>query len=248
VQRLAREAGYVAMVSLPLIASGAPLATLDLYSDRGGDWLGDGRPALMDFIRFAAGAIEISLARDEQRARMEALDGLVTALRYEAHEYASRLHVLSSLLCLEDTDAARRFVDELTALHHTGPVADLSRIANPVVAGMLAGHMSAARAKAATLVFDERSRLDALPVGLSDAGAVTLFANLLDNALDAAAEMSGLRRRVEVALEQHRDGITVEVRDWGRGLHDAAPSSRPARPPATGTSASRAAARRSWST
>jgi len=167
--------------------------------------------------------IEIEHARDEQHARIQALDGLVTALRYEAHEYANRLHVLSTLLWMEDIDAARNFVSELTALHHTGPVADLSKIANPVVAGVLASTMSAAKARAVTLVLDERSRLDALPAGLSDAAAVTLFANLLDNAIDAATEMTGVRRRVKVAIEQRHEGVVVEVRDWGRGLKDAAP-------------------------
>jgi two-component system CitB family sensor kinase len=51
--------------------------------------------------------------------QLDAVGALSTALRAQRHEFANRLHTITGLLALGDTDEARRYVAELT---ETGPL------------------------------------------------------------------------------------------------------------------------------
>jgi two-component system CitB family sensor kinase len=203
------------MMSVPLATGGKTLGALDLY------W-SEPRPnevpvaTLVACGRLAAARLHALAERDDACRRLASASELTTVLKQDAHEYANRMQVISALLSLGEEDAARGFLSELLRHHHSGVVADVSQIGNPVVAGTLIAAKRAARQRGVELRFEPETYLRHLPAGVNDVDVVTLLSNLVDNAVDAAA--AGFRREVTVGVEEDRAGVVIRVRDWGPGL------------------------------
>jgi len=113
-------------------------------------------------------------------------------------------------------DAARLISDSATA---SQALADtVSDSADPIVAALLLGKVSEAAERGVDLTVD----LDGdavLPLAPSD--AVSLAGNLVDNAIDAAAEGSE-PRSVAVRLRRVAGSTVLEVADSGRAFGSAA--------------------------
>jgi signal transduction histidine kinase len=215
------RAGFRALLSVPLatVQADAPVGALNLYRRDVHDWTPEEIALAEGFARHAAAALALAVAGEERDRELEALRRLSGALRRESHEYANRLHALSGLLELEDTRRARSFVSELVALHHESVVAVVPRICEPALAGLVLVQMTMAGERGVRLELDQASHLDELPAHVSDAAAVTIVGNLLENAIDAAAAMDDPRRRRVVLRARVSDGeVRIAVRDWGRGI------------------------------
>jgi signal transduction histidine kinase len=213
--RFAQREGLNALMSVPLIAAGRALGALTLYRSSPGSWAPADSDLMMSFAQYAAGAIHSAELIDSQRHQVDALESVVGVLREQSHEYANRLHAISGLLALREVDEAMRFVAALESLHHESRASVLEHIDHPAVAGLLLAKMTVARQRGVEIRIDRRSRLRSLPAYLSDAQAVTLVSNLIDNAVDAVAGMPPHRAAVSVRMVQRRDGIDIAVRDWG---------------------------------
>lgn len=160
------------------------------------------------------GAVMTFRDRTELRALVGELEGMrafAAALREQSHDYSNTLHTVLSLIELGRVDDAARLIsDSATA---SQALADtVSDSADPIVAALLLGKVSEAAERGVELTV----HLDgdaALPLAPSD--AVSLTGNLVDNAIDAAAEGDPPR---SVAVRLHLvDGSTVlEVADSGR--------------------------------
>jgi sensor histidine kinase regulating citrate/malate metabolism len=157
------------------------------------------------------------LDREEQRRRLQALDDLTLALRRLAHEYANRMQVLQGLHELGDDATARRFLAEMVAGHEGSPAVRVGAIDDPVVAGTVVALMRAADRRCVGFELDPDSRLGPRPSTLGVLDLVTIVANCVGNALDAAAEMVGERRRIRVTLVEASGALRFSVRDWGAG-------------------------------
>jgi two-component system cit operon sensor histidine kinase CitA len=120
---------------------------------------------------------------------------------------------------LGDVVEAERFLEGIEARTHEVAGVLAEKIRHPVLAGLLLAEASIAGQRNIRFDFHPDCEIDGLPTALTDAQAVTIVGNLLDNAFDAVAEMSDERRRVEILLAQNDEVTAISVRDWGSGLH-----------------------------
>jgi GAF domain-containing protein len=215
----AAKEGFCALLSVPLIADDRCLGAVNLYRRDADEWSEGEIERLRAIAEHSAVMVEYAERDGEQRRRIDALLSLSGALRRSGHEYANRLHVLSGMLAMGNVDRAREFLHELVTIHHDDGATVGQRIRPPAIAGLLLAQMGVARARGVELTIDGSSSVDVLPAHVSDAGAVTIVGNLVDNAIDAAAAVSDpRRRRVAVRLEQTADEVVLVVRDHGAGL------------------------------
>jgi len=159
--------------------------------------------------------------RTESEALKRQLDdaiGLTETLRAQSHEFANRLHTLVGLVELGRNDEAIQFVTDVSAAR-----ADLTEqlradIGDAKLVALILGKVSLADERDVRLRVMDDSHVGA-PV--SDVSQVlTVVGNLIDNAIDAAAQAPG-PRWVELTIVAVEHDLLVRVRDSGRGVpHD----------------------------
>jgi two-component system CitB family sensor kinase len=159
--------------------------------------------------------------RTESEALKRQLDdaiGLTETLRAQSHEFANRLHTLVGLVELGRYDEAIQFVTEVSAAR-----ADLTErlqasIHDAKVVALILGKVSLADERDVRLRLMDDSHVDS-PV--SDVSQVlTVVGNLIDNAIDAAAQAPE-PRWVELTIVGVEHDLLVRVRDSGPGVpHD----------------------------
>ena len=146
----------------------------------------------------------------------ESIRTLGDALRAQTHEHGNRMHTAVALLELgrsaeaieiltETSRQSQSLVDQVTARRH----------GDPAVGALLLGKASQAKERG----IDWRVRIepDTPRSPLSAVDSVSVLGNLVDNALDAAAEAED--RWVSVTLSPSGDGgIILEVSDSGPGV------------------------------
>ena len=140
---------------------------------------------------------------------------LADALRAQEHEFANRLHVIGGLLELGRYAEAVQFVNVNSSLHQELAAALVDQIGDPIVSALLLGKASVASERGITL---RVTMLTDVPVGLVDPRSlVTILGNLIDNALDSAAQ-GGPGGQVDVALGVEGSELTLRVHDSGPGI------------------------------
>lgn len=215
---IAREEGYRAIVSMPLIPDRTVVGTLNLYRTDPGTWPDEHVELLRFFAEHAASAVRMAQLLDERGKQVVALRRLVRALREQTHEHANRLHAISGLLALGEIDEAKEFLQVLETTHAAIREALDTRIQVPTLAGLVLAETVVAAQRGITLEIDEDSCLRRLPSVLSDTQAVTIVGNLLDNAFDAVANMPPERRHVRLRIDDAGGTTVIEVADRGEGL------------------------------
>jgi sensor histidine kinase regulating citrate/malate metabolism len=136
-------------------------------------------------------------------------------LRAQTHEFANQLHTISGLLHLEEYDEVVEFVDGVR-LSRTSLYDEVtSRIDDATVAALLIAKASQAAELGVDLRIAPDSALPPLDDELSS-DVATVVGNLVDNAMDAAAEAP--HRWVEVSLGLVDGDVEVVVRDSGAGV------------------------------
>jgi two-component system CitB family sensor kinase len=168
----------------------------------------DGRPL---------GAVITLRDRTELEALIRELDGvgaLTDALRAQQHEFSNRMHTLAGLIELGHHEAAGRYALDVSRAGEGLAEAIRARIEPSEIAAMLLAKVTIAGERGVALTLTEDSRL--LSTGL-DAGAVlTIVGNLIDNAIDAAADGPS-PAEVSVRLCSG-DAVRIEVSDSGTGI------------------------------
>ncbi len=140
---------------------------------------------------------------------------LTDALRAQTHEHANRIHTLVSLLELGRTDQALQFATADLQLSQRLADEVLNAADEPVLSALLMGKIAQANERGIELRVSTETRTQFS--GLRAHDAVTILGNLLDNAMDAAAEGEE-PRWVALHLGPTVDGLQLEVSDSGPGL------------------------------
>jgi sensor histidine kinase regulating citrate/malate metabolism len=221
------------LLDLPADAEGRPVATLGLAPDlaellAAEEAVRDATLVVGDRLLVAAhtrtrvsgratGTVTILRDRTELEAlgrELDAVRGMTDALRAQAHEAANRMHTIVGLVELGRTDEAVRFGSD-EASFASDLLADLeARIDEPALVALLLGKVAVARERGVRMTIDEDGQVPA--TGLPATDLVTIVGNLLDNAIDAAADRDG--GGVDVVLGVVDDELVIEVGDDGAGL------------------------------
>jgi two-component system CitB family sensor kinase len=148
---------------------------------------------------------------DTLARELEATRALTDALRAQAHEHTNRLHALAGLLHRGHVPEALAYLEELS-----GSTTWVSGVDDPYLAGVLAAKAAAASESGVTLEVAPETYVDGRLVRPLD--TITVIANLLDNAVRAAASGSRTPGRVEVTLVSDGADLVVHVADTGDGV------------------------------
>ena len=136
-------------------------------------------------------------------------------LRAQAHEFDNRLHTIAGLIEIGEAEEAVRFVHRVTSSRSEFSAAVTAAVRDPSVAALLIAKASQAAELGVELRIDADSELPPLGDELS-ADVATVVGNLVDNALDAAADSP--QGWVEVGLGLVDGDADVVVRDSGPGV------------------------------
>ncbi len=158
--------------------------------------------------------------------QLDAVGALSTALRAQRHEFANRLHTISGLLALGDSEEAGRYVAEVT---ETGPLtypAEQARLLrDPYLQAFLGAKSVEAAERGVVLRIGEDTLIRGQIIDPQD--VTTVIGNLVDNAVRAAVQGAAEDRWVEVELLDEWTGATgtlhLVVADSGDGLPVADP-------------------------
>jgi len=136
-------------------------------------------------------------------------------LRAQTHEFDNQLHVISGLLQLQEYGEARDYVAGLTRRRAEVDSAVTARIEDPPLAALMVAKSSLAAESRVELLISPATRCPRLPSELST-DVATVVGNLVDNALDAVANLAQAAVKVEVTADDTDVHITVS--DSGPGV------------------------------
>ena len=140
-------------------------------------------------------------------------------LRAQTHEFANQLHTISGLIQIGEYDEVVTYVGALNRYRESLDLTVTRRVHDTAVAALLMAKSSVAAERRVELRVSERTTLLRLDPELS-ADVATVIGNLVDNAIDAAAQ-SGTPLSpawVEVELRQDARSVEIVVRDSGPGI------------------------------
>jgi two-component system CitB family sensor kinase len=144
--------------------------------------------------------------------------GLTETLRAQSHEFANRLHTLVGLVELGHYSEAIQFVTDVSAAR--AELADQlqASIGDAKLVALILAKVSLADERDVTLRVMDDSHVGAVISDVSE--VLTVVGNLVDNAIDAAAQASRARW-VELTIVAVEHDLLVRVRDSGPGVpHD----------------------------
>ncbi|MGY3126856.1 two-component system CitB family sensor kinase [Agrococcus sp. UYP33] len=153
---------------------------------------------------------------------LDAVRTLASALRAQTHEFGNRMHTVATLI---ELDEPRRALEVATAGRDLGQrLADrvVGDDEEPVIAALLLG--KAAQAHERGVEMHVETHLAPGTHGIDPVDFVTVLGNLVDNAIDAAAERAARAPAgdrdawVEVYLDEDAGSIVLQVSDSGAGL------------------------------
>ncbi|MGM7669901.1 ATP-binding protein [Microbacterium sp. A93] len=156
--------------------------------------------------------------RTELEANLRELEGqrsLTETLRSQTHEFSNRLHVISGLLSLGETEEAEAYIRGLTGLTDLTGGPDRTGLADSALAALVGAKAALAREAGVGLTLAGSSALD--PDWNADDDALTVVANLLTNAIEAAGDGG----TVVLELVARGGGFEVTVDDSGAGIDPA---------------------------
>lgn len=141
-------------------------------------------------------------------------------LRAQTHEYANQLHTIAGLIHLGEYDEVLGFIDGVRMSRTSLYDEVTTRIDDATVAALLIAKSSLASERGVELRLRPDSHLGKVYGALSR-DLATVVGNLVDNALDAAAETPpGQRPSVTVTISDAEGRVVVEVSDTGPGVPD----------------------------
>jgi len=160
--------------------------------------------------------------RTESEALKRQLDdaiGLTETLRAQSHEFANRLHTVVGLVELGHYNEAIQFVTEVSTARADLTERLQARISDAKLVALILAKVSLADERDVQLrVMDDSHAL----APISDVSDVlTVAGNLIDNAVDAAAQAQARPRWVELTIVAAEHNLMIRVRDSGPGVpHD----------------------------
>jgi two-component system, CitB family, sensor kinase len=146
---------------------------------------------------------------------LDSAKGLADTLRSQNHEAANRLHTVVSLIEMGRPDDAVEFATRELEVAQRLTDRVVTAVDEPVLAAVLLGKSAQAQERGIDFTVDADSRVSDLAIEPS--AVVTMVGNLVDNAMDAAAETEP-PHRVAIRVVADRERFRLTVDDTGPGL------------------------------
>lgn len=149
---------------------------------------------------------------------LDSVRGLTDALRAQQHEFTNRMHTLAGLLELGEHGAALDYVLESAGTEQALAESTRQRIGNTLMVGLIVAKTTVAAERGVRITLTPDSRLGERPPHLRR--LLTIIGNLLDNAVEAAAD--GVRpadgAQVWLSVVEDDRRVVVRVTDTGPGV------------------------------
>ncbi|MET3921837.1 sensor histidine kinase [Arthrobacter sp. UYEF20] len=148
-------------------------------------------------------------------SELETMRTLSDALRAQTHEHANRLHTIVSLMELGRAPEALDFATKDLELSQRLTDVLVSSIEEPVLGALIMGKAAEAHERGVELILTTGGSTAATGLAVQD--LVAILGNLLDNAIDAAAEAPA-PRLVELSVQTTGAALEIMVEDSGPGI------------------------------
>jgi sensor histidine kinase regulating citrate/malate metabolism len=148
-------------------------------------------------------------------SELETMRTLSDALRAQTHEHANRLHTIVSLMELGRTSEALAFATKDLELSQRLTDDLVSSIDEPVLGALIMGKAAEAHERGVELILNTGGSTAVSGLAVQD--LVAILGNLLDNAIDAAAEAPA-PRMVELTVGTKGRALEIAVEDSGPGI------------------------------
>ena len=169
---------------------------------------------------------------------LDSVTSLTDALRAQQHEFSNRMHTVAGLLELGETEEALQYLTDLSGAEAAFAESVRSRIAPPVLVGLILAKAAVAGERGVELELTEDTWLGDTPDKVQ--ALTTMLGNLIDNAFDAVSGPGVDPRQAGAGAggdrrgrrRDHRPGRRQRPRHPGRGRRarsspTASPPSRP---------------------
>uniref|UniRef100_UPI00046288C4 sensor histidine kinase n=1 Tax=Arthrobacter sp. TB 26 TaxID=494420 RepID=UPI00046288C4 len=152
-------------------------------------------------------------------SELETMRTLSDALRAQTHEHANRLHTIVSLMELGRGTEALDFATQDLELSQRLTDDVVSSIDEPVLGALIMGKAAEAHERGVELTLNTvgNGTGPSAVTGLAVQDLVAILGNLLDNAIDAAAEAPA-PKIVELTVEASAGSLAITVEDSGPGI------------------------------
>lgn len=167
------------------------------------------------------GALATFRDRTEFNQLAEELTGVtqfVEALRAQNHEWLNKLHTIAGMMQLKKYSQAIDFIFSTTEQQQELTRFLTRTVKDYRVSGLLLGKATRARERGIVLEIDRATRVETLPRLLEGNDLVLILGNLLENAMDAVANLGHGEGRILCLVRSHPDGVEIRVEDNGCGL------------------------------
>ncbi|MEO5993985.1 MAG: ATP-binding protein [Arthrobacter sp.] len=152
-------------------------------------------------------------------SELETMRTLSDALRAQTHEHANRLHTIVSLMELGRGTEALEFATQDLELSQRLTDDVVSSIDEPVLGALIMGKAAEAHERGVELALTTAGTGtgSSAATGLAVQDLVAILGNLLDNAIDAAAEAPA-PKLVELTVAASTGSLEITVEDSGPGI------------------------------
>ncbi|MDO6476716.1 sensor histidine kinase [Alteromonas sp. 1_MG-2023] len=152
----------------------------------------------------------------QQLARVEAFAEL---LRVQTHDYSNKLNTLAALLQMGNVEKALELISNESQEVQTQVHSLVGRVQTPVLAALLFGKYHKAQEGNVALDISPDTQLSVINDKHLLECLVSIFGNLIDNAIEASQRASSHRpAKVSVSLEEMGNNIVFDVEDSGDGI------------------------------
>ena len=161
-------------------------------------------------LLFAVSLVDRDLELNQTRTSARQLNELNNTLRAQRHDYLNHLQVVYGLMELEQYDDATDYIEQVYA--DIQKVSSVLKTSIPAVNAILQAKQQMCADRNIEMTIDARTGLNGIPV--EDWELCRIFGNVIDNAINAMADMDG-HKRLTIELSEDIRGYGFAISNNG---------------------------------
>ncbi len=147
------------------------------------------------------------------KTHLHQVETLLGTLQAQKHEYSRHIQAIQSLIYLNRNQEAKQYIEAITEDYWN--IDNIIYSGDPVIDGLLNSKRSAAESQSIEFAVAVKCDMDRIPIPSWD--MCSILGNLLDNAVEAAAE-DPKQPRVAVEFKYEFGHFVVYIHNNGRGI------------------------------